>query len=73
MYVATGYGGNGMVYSGVAALILTDIITKGESQWEKLFDPNRVKAVAGFSNFSITRNKTVEIPAKHTWVNKPKS
>jgi len=51
MYVATGYGGNGMTYSAVAALTLTDIITKGESEYQEVFDPNRIKLVAGFSNF----------------------
>ena len=51
MYVASGYGGNGMTYSAVAALTLNDIITKGESEYQEVFDPNRIKMVAGFSNF----------------------
>lgn len=51
MYVATGYGGNGMVLSNVAALTLTDMIVSGESEYEELYDPNRIKLVAGFSNF----------------------
>jgi glycine/D-amino acid oxidase-like deaminating enzyme/nitrite reductase/ring-hydroxylating ferredoxin subunit len=51
MYVATGYGGNGMIYSGVAAISLTGMITSGKSAYEELFDPNRIKPVAGFSNF----------------------
>ena len=49
--VATGFGGNGMTYSHIAAMILTDIIVNGKSEYEKLFDPNRIKPVAGFSNF----------------------
>jgi nitrite reductase/ring-hydroxylating ferredoxin subunit len=51
VYVATGYGGNGMIYSGVAALTLTDLIAKGKSEYEELFDPNRIKIMAGFNNF----------------------
>ncbi len=51
VFVATGFGGNGMTYSHVTALMLTDIIVKGESRYEKLFDPNRIKPVAGFENF----------------------
>jgi glycine/D-amino acid oxidase-like deaminating enzyme/nitrite reductase/ring-hydroxylating ferredoxin subunit len=51
MYVATGYGGNGMIYSAVAAITLTDLIAGGKSEYEELFDPNRIKMVAGFSNF----------------------
>lgn len=51
VFVATGFGGNGMTYSHVAAMVLTDIIVKGESPYQKLFDPNRVKPIAGFTNF----------------------
>ncbi|MGX5820085.1 FAD-dependent oxidoreductase [Chitinophaga lutea] len=51
VYVATGFGGNGMTYSAVAAKLLTDLIVKGESPYEQLFDPNRIKPVAGFTNF----------------------
>jgi len=49
--VATGYGGNGMTYSHIAATTLTDLIIKGESQYAKLFDPDRLKPIAGFANF----------------------
>jgi len=49
--VATGYGGNGMTYSHIAAITLTDLITKGESDYAKLFDPDRLKPIAGFANF----------------------
>jgi glycine/D-amino acid oxidase-like deaminating enzyme/nitrite reductase/ring-hydroxylating ferredoxin subunit len=49
--VATGYGGNGMTYSHIAAIMLTDLITKGESEYAKLFDPDRLKPIAGFANF----------------------
>ncbi|HEX6192227.1 MAG TPA: FAD-dependent oxidoreductase [Chitinophagaceae bacterium] len=51
MYVATGFGGNGMIYSSVAAITLTDMIVNGQSRFEDVFDPNRIKIVAGFSNF----------------------
>ena len=51
VFVATGFGGNGMTYSHVTAAILTDLIFTGKNKYEKLFDPNRVKPVAGFENF----------------------
>lgn len=51
IFVATGFGGNGMTYSHVTALLLTDLIANGKSRYEKLFDPNRIKPVAGFENF----------------------
>jgi len=48
--VATGYGGNGMTYSNVAALVLRNIILETETPLEKLFDPNRLKPFAGFTS-----------------------
>jgi glycine/D-amino acid oxidase-like deaminating enzyme/nitrite reductase/ring-hydroxylating ferredoxin subunit len=51
MYVATGYGGNGMIYSAIAAMVLTDMINGNENEYEELFDPNRIKMVAGFGKF----------------------
>ncbi len=51
IFVATGYGGNGMMYSHIAAMTLSDIILKSDSKYRKLFDPNRVKPVAGFADF----------------------
>ena len=49
--VATGFGGNGMTYSHIAAITLTDLVTKGQSEYADLFNPNRVKPMAGFANF----------------------
>jgi glycine/D-amino acid oxidase-like deaminating enzyme/nitrite reductase/ring-hydroxylating ferredoxin subunit len=51
IFVATGYGGNGITYSHVAAILLSELILTGKSEYEELFDPNRIKPVAGFSNF----------------------
>ncbi|MCE3281851.1 MAG: FAD-dependent oxidoreductase [Chitinophagaceae bacterium] len=51
VFVATGFSGNGMVYSHVAALLLRDLITTGQNPFQHVFDPNRIKPVAGFSNF----------------------
>lgn len=51
VFVATGYGGNGITFSQVAAQLLTDIIVGNQNDYEKLFEPSRIKPVAGFSNF----------------------
>ena len=51
MYVATGYGGNGMIYSAVAAITLSEMIVAGQSEYQDLFNPNRIKPIAGFTNF----------------------
>lgn len=58
IYVASGYGGNGMTYSSVAAVLLKQIILEEKPALEKLFDPNRIKPIAGFTNF-VTHNTDV--------------
>jgi glycine/D-amino acid oxidase-like deaminating enzyme/nitrite reductase/ring-hydroxylating ferredoxin subunit len=58
VYVATGFGGNGMTYSQVSALVLKSILLNQDSPYISLFDPNRLKPVAGFKNF-ITHNAEV--------------
>jgi glycine/D-amino acid oxidase-like deaminating enzyme/nitrite reductase/ring-hydroxylating ferredoxin subunit len=50
VYVATGFGGNGMTYGTLSAVILTDMITEGKSIYQDLFDPSRTKLAAGFLN-----------------------
>ena len=56
--VATGFGGNGMPFSTVAALLLTKMITNQDSPYKELYDPNRLKPVAGFTNF-VSHNADV--------------
>ena len=51
VFVATGFGGNGITYSHIAALTLSELITTGNSEFADLFNPGRVKPVAGFTNF----------------------
>lgn len=51
VFVATGFGGNGITYSHIAAITLTDLIVNGASSYADLFAPGRVKPVAGFTNF----------------------
>ena len=58
IFVATGFGGNGMPYSTVAALLLTKMITNQDSPYKELYDPNRLKPVAGFTNF-VSHNADV--------------
>lgn len=56
--VATGYGGNGITYSHVAAATLRDLVLNQENPLINLFDPNRIKPVAGFVSF-ISHNADV--------------
>ncbi|MBC7451598.1 MAG: FAD-dependent oxidoreductase, partial [Cytophagales bacterium] len=50
VYVATGFGGNGMIYGTMAATILTELIVKGDSLYKKLLNPSRIKPVASFGH-----------------------
>ncbi|HEY3371829.1 MAG TPA: FAD-dependent oxidoreductase [Prolixibacteraceae bacterium] len=51
IYVATGFGGNGITYGIASSIILTQLICNGSSEYKDLFNPNRVKLIAGFENF----------------------
>jgi len=50
-YVATGFGGNGMIFGTLSGKILSDLILSGESEYAALFSPSRIKPLAGFKNF----------------------
>ena len=71
VYVATGYGGNGITYSHIAAITLSDLITKGQSEFADLFSPGRIKPIAGFTAF-VQENADVvkEFVAKRVNVEK---
>lgn len=49
--VATGYSGNGMTYSHISAMLLTDLVLHKENAFAALFNPNRIKPIAGFMEF----------------------
>lgn len=42
LYIATGFGKWGMSNSTVAAMILKDLIVKGENPWTPVYDPHRL-------------------------------
>lgn len=51
--VATGFGGNGMTYGTLSAMVLKSLIFREENPLIKLFSPSRLKPVAGFKNFTV--------------------
>lgn len=60
IYVATGFKKWGMTSSTAAALILTDLITKGESPWSDVFDPSRFDLAASTKNLLINSGNIVQ-------------
>jgi glycine/D-amino acid oxidase-like deaminating enzyme/nitrite reductase/ring-hydroxylating ferredoxin subunit len=51
MYIATGYNGNGMMFGTIAGKIISDAVTGIENEYSYLFNPSRIKPVAGFKEF----------------------
>ncbi|MBA3829654.1 MAG: FAD-dependent oxidoreductase [Taibaiella sp.] len=51
IYVATGFGGNGMTLGSLAAKVLCGLLVNRETPYADIFSPTRIKPVAGFANF----------------------
>jgi glycine/D-amino acid oxidase-like deaminating enzyme/nitrite reductase/ring-hydroxylating ferredoxin subunit len=49
---ATGFGGNGMIYSTIASSVLRNIVIDRHDELIDLFSPGRIKPIAGFRNFA---------------------
>jgi len=49
IYCATGFNGNGMILGTVSAIVLSEMILNGKSVYEDLYDPGRIKPIAGFA------------------------
>lgn len=53
MYIATGYGKWGMTNSIASAMILSDLIVKGDSPWQDVYNPSRQTIAASAKNFVV--------------------
>ena len=51
LYIATGFGKWGMTNSTASAMILKDLIVKGESPWQEVYNPSRKTIIASAKNF----------------------
>jgi glycine/D-amino acid oxidase-like deaminating enzyme/nitrite reductase/ring-hydroxylating ferredoxin subunit len=51
IYVATGFGGNGMVLGTLSGLIISALISGKTSLYADIFSPSRIKPAAGLANF----------------------
>jgi glycine/D-amino acid oxidase-like deaminating enzyme/nitrite reductase/ring-hydroxylating ferredoxin subunit len=58
MYVATGYGKWGMTNSTVSAMLLTDLIVRGSSPYQDVYNPSR-KTIAASAKEFIKENLNV--------------
>ncbi len=71
MYIATGFGKWGMTNSTAASMILRDLIIKGESPWQEVYDPSRQTIMASAKSFvvenlnvakELIKGKTEDLP-----------
>ena len=60
LYVATGFGKWGMTNSMVAAIILRDLIVKGQSPWQDVYNPSRKTIFASAKNFLVQNFNVAE-------------
>jgi glycine/D-amino acid oxidase-like deaminating enzyme/nitrite reductase/ring-hydroxylating ferredoxin subunit len=51
VFVATGYNGNGMILGTIAGQIISDAILGLPNEYKEVFNPSRIKPVAGFQEF----------------------
>ncbi|SDR11039.1 hypothetical protein SAMN05421664_3598 [Chryseobacterium soldanellicola] len=51
IFTATGFRGNGMIFGTISSQIICDLILNIPNKYEKLFDPARIKPMAGAGTF----------------------
>jgi glycine/D-amino acid oxidase-like deaminating enzyme/nitrite reductase/ring-hydroxylating ferredoxin subunit len=71
VYIITGDSGNGLTNAGVAAMLLTGLIMKGDHPWKDLYSPSRFKlftagkvfvkeVIGGLTQYMKTKPKNTE-------------
>jgi glycine/D-amino acid oxidase-like deaminating enzyme/nitrite reductase/ring-hydroxylating ferredoxin subunit len=60
LYITTGFGKWGMTNSMASAMLLRDLILKGESSWRNVYDPSRKTKAACAVNFVVENFNTAE-------------
>lgn len=58
LYIATGFGKWGMTNSIASSILLRDLIVKGESPWQDVYNPSRKNIIGSAKNF-MTGNLSV--------------
>jgi len=51
IFIATGFRGNGMMFGSLSSHIISDLILGKANKYKELFDPSRIKPIAGFKEF----------------------
>lgn len=53
LYIATGFKKWGMTHSMVASILISDLILKGKSNWQEVYDPSRKTIMPSSKNFIV--------------------
>lgn len=53
LYIATGFGGNGMTFGTISGMLITDLISGNKNPWADLYAPNRIKPLAAGKDFVV--------------------
>jgi glycine/D-amino acid oxidase-like deaminating enzyme/nitrite reductase/ring-hydroxylating ferredoxin subunit len=72
VFVVTGDSGNGITHGTIAGMLITDLINGKKNEWEKIYDPSRVKLfkvgasyIKEFANGLLAGMKRGKKGAKH--------
>lgn len=60
VYVVTGHSGNGMTYSTIAGILLTDLILGRKNPWEGLYHPSRISLMSAGTYFKENANSLAQ-------------
>lgn len=68
-FVGTGFGGNGMTFGTLTAIMALDAVLGRENRWRKLFDPGR-RSWAGGAWSYLKENKDYPVHLVKDWLAK---
>lgn len=68
-FVATGFGGNGMTFGTLGAMMSVDAFLKRQNPWAKLFDVHRKHAIVGTGKY-LRENRDYPVYMVKNWLHK---
>ncbi|MBC7537295.1 MAG: FAD-dependent oxidoreductase [Bacteriovorax sp.] len=60
VYVVTGHSGNGMTYSTIAGMLITDLILEKENPWKSLYNPSRISLTSAGAYLKENANTLIQ-------------
>ena len=60
VYVVTGHSGNGMTYSMIAGMLITDLIMGKENPWKSLYNPSRISLLSAGNFLKENANTLIQ-------------